>query len=327
MLNRLHYYFGNKYDSLLNNRFFVIEAKVTKDTLGISKDLEIVIANNISFVINSAAIVKHFGSYDTFRKTNVDIVNCLINFCLEYDKKLIQISTTSVSGNSLFDLATQKQTFNEDVYFTENKLYIGQPLDNVYIKTKFESEKLIFENIITKKLKALVLRVGNITNRFSDGKFQFNNTENAFANRLKFFLLIKCIPNYLRSSYIEFTPVDILADAIIRSIKFSNDNVSVLHLYNQNHLYMEKLVEFLYEENFKFVDDDYFTSLMKSKLNDEKNISNLSFILNDLDSNNKLVYDSKIKITNGISKKFLDKIGFSWPQITKEYIINLIKNI
>ena len=327
LLNRLHYYFGNKYDSLLNNRFFVIEAKVTKDTLGISKDLEIVIANNISFVINSAAIVKHFGSYDTFRKTNVDIVNCLINFCLEYDKKLIQISTTSVSGNSLFDLATQKQTFNEDVYFTENKLYIGQPLDNVYIKTKFESEKLIFENIITKKLKALVLRVGNITNRFSDGKFQFNNTENAFANRLKFFLLIKCIPNYLRSSYIEFTPVDILADAIIRSIKFSNDNVSVLHLYNQNHLYMEKLVEFLYEENFKFVDDDYFTSLMKSKLNDEKNISNLSFILNDLDSNNKLVYDSKIKITNGISKKFLDKIGFSWPQITKEYIINLIKNI
>ena len=327
LINRLHYYFDNKYDNLLNSRFFVIEATLTKNTLGISKDLEVVLADNISYVINSAAIVKHFGSYDLFRKTNVDIVNCLIDFCLEHDKKLIQISTTSVSGNSLFDLAAQKQTFSNDIYFTENKLYIGQPLDNVYIRSKFEAEKLILENIINKNLKALILRVGNITNRFSDGKFQFNSTENAFANRIKFFLSVKCIPNYLRSSYIEFTPVDILADSIVRSIKFSNDNISVLHLYNQNHLYMEKLVEYLLEEDFKFVDDEYFTSLIKSKVNDEKNISNLSFILNDLDKNHKLIYDSNIKITNGISKKFLDKIGFHWPQIPKDYIINLIKNI
>ena len=90
---------------------------------------------------------------------------------------------------------------------------------------------------------------------------------------------------------------------------------------------MEKLVEYLLEEDFKFVDDEYFTSLIKSKVNDEKNISNLSFILNDLDKNHKLIYDSNIKITNGISKKFLDKIGFHWPQIPKDYIINLIKNI
>lgn len=327
LINRLHYYFGNKYDNFLNNRFFVIESTLNKESLGISKDLEIVLADNISHVINSAAIVKHFGSYDTFKKTNVDIVNGLINFCLEYNKKLVQISTTSVSGNSLFDLASQKESFKEDVYFSENKLYIGQPLDNVYIKTKFEAEKLIFENTINKNLQALILRVGNITNRFSDGKFQFNNIENAFANRIKFFLSVKCVPNYLRSSYIEFTPVDILADAIVRSIKFSNDNISVLHLYNQNHLYMEKLVEFLSEKDFKFVDDSYFTSLLKSKVNNEKNFSNLSFILNDLDKNHKLIYDSNIKITNGLTKKFLDKIGFYWPQITKNYIINLIENI
>ncbi|MBR3003100.1 MAG: amino acid adenylation domain-containing protein [Clostridia bacterium] len=327
LLYKLHFYFGNQYDNLLNKRFFAIESKLDQNGLGISKELEAIIANDISHVINSAANVKHFGSYDLFKKTNVDIVIGLKDFCLRYNKKLIQISTTSVSGNSFFDLGNQKDYFKENKYFAENILYFGQPLDNLYIKSKFEAERIILENIVDNKLDALILRVGNITNRFSDGKFQYNYSENAFANRLKVFLEFNCIPNYLRSNYIEFTPVDFLADAIVRSIKFVNKDISILHLYNQNHLYLEKLVEFLDDHGLKFVDDNYFTSLIESKINNPKNVSSISFILNDLDKNNKLIYESKIKITNALSQQFLDTIGFKWPQIIKDYILKLINNI
>lgn len=63
--------------------------------------------------------------------------------------------------------------------FAENNLYVGQQLDNLYIKSKFEAEKNILSEI-PNGLNAQILRLGNITNRYSDGKFQINATENAF---------------------------------------------------------------------------------------------------------------------------------------------------
>lgn len=327
LLRRLNYYFGTKYDSLLNTRFFIFNSDLTKNDLAISESERDLLINEVSHVINSAAIVKHFGDYSIFKETNIDIVQNLINFCITYNKKLIQISTTSVSGNSLFDLASQTENFSSDVFFTETSLYIGQPLDNVYVRSKFEAEKLILENMLSHNLKALILRVGNITNRASDGKFQYNSSENAFVNRLKAFIYLKSIPEYLSNSYIEFTPVDDLAEAIVKSVEFVNDSISVLHLYNQNHVYLNKLIDFLPDKDIKFVDDKTFTNLLKSKISDSNNISNISFILNDLDTNHKLIYDSKIKINNIFSKSFLEKINFKWSKINKNYINNLLNNI
>ena len=90
---------------------------------------------------------------------------------------------------------------------------------------------------------------------------------------------------------------------------------------------MDKVVEFLTDYDLKFVNDEYFTALISSNLRNKNDISGSSFIINDLDKNNKLVYNSQIKITNKLSQEFLDEIGFDWPNITKNYIINLIKNI
>ena len=328
VLNRLHFYFGDKYDKLLGKRFFVIKSDLTKDKLGLtSEDLDL-LSEKISCVINSAAMVKHYGDYSTFEKINVTSVTKLINFCKKYNKQLIQISTISVSGNTLTDILNNPDGFDSDVDFAETDLYIGQSLENVYVRSKFEAEKLILEEISQNNLNALILRVGNITNRLTDGKFQSNPTENAFANKLKSFIKLSTVPDYILDNYIEFSPVDKVAEAIIKSIEYYSNNISVLHIYNPNHVYIKNFIQLLPEDlDINVVSEEEFNNFIKSILKDNSKKELISNILNDLDSNNKLVYDTHIKIKSEFSQKFLSQIGFTWPVIQKEYIKLLLKNL
>ena len=55
---------------------------------------------------------------------------------------------------------------------------------------------------ILEGLEACILRMGNLTSRFSEGKFQQNHFENAFVNRFKSILQIGFAPNYLLDGYV-----------------------------------------------------------------------------------------------------------------------------
>ena len=251
-----------------------------------------------------------------------------MDFCEKYNKKLVQISTISVSGNTLSDFAVNTNDFTSDIEFGESNLYIGQSMENVYVHSKFEAERLILEEIVSNKLDALILRIGNITNRFKDGKFQFNSSENAFANKLMAFMKIGAIPDYILDKYIEFSPVDYVSEAIIKSIEYANKKLSVLHIYNPNHVYINNFINLIPKKyNINVVSNLEFKHIINDLLkNDEKKYM-MSYILNDLNDENNLVYDTHIKIKSDFSQNFLKQIGFSWPIISKRYIENMLKNI
>ena len=127
--------------------------------------------------------------------------------------------------------------FNDDVdkndniiNFSERDLYINQDLSNIYIKTKFLAERLILENIQKNNLNAKIIRVGNITNRYSDGAFQINVSENAFINRIRSFIQIGSVPVSLKDIPIEFTPVDMCANAIVNLTRYKNP-FTVFHVF------------------------------------------------------------------------------------------------
>lgn len=42
--------------------------------------------NNIDVIINSAAIVKHYGNEEKFKKINVGLTEKLINICTKFNK-------------------------------------------------------------------------------------------------------------------------------------------------------------------------------------------------------------------------------------------------
>lgn len=325
LLKRLQYYFGNKYDKLMNIRIFAISSDITSEGLGLNIDTLTLLNKEASCVINSAAIVKHYGDYSDFEKINVNGVKNLINFCIKNNKELIQISTTSVSGNTLFDLAIDNNNFKEDIEFNETNFYIGQSLENVYVRSKFEAEKIIFENMFHNNLRALILRIGNITNRSTDGKFQPNASENAFLNRLKAFLELKCVPNYLKNIYIEFSPVDKVAEAIYKAICYSN-KFNVFHIYNPNHIYMEDLVQLLPENKLTFVEDEVFDKKLHNFMKKVSDTTSVSYLINDLNKDQHINYDNYIKIKNDFTTYFLNKSNFRWNKIDKDYIEKLLKN-
>ncbi len=59
--------------------------------------------DNIDIIINSAALVKHYGNYESFSNINIEGTKSVVNICKKYNKKLYHISTLSVSGLETID--------------------------------------------------------------------------------------------------------------------------------------------------------------------------------------------------------------------------------
>ncbi len=317
ILDALHFYCNSELDKFIDNRIIILKGDITKENFGLNTQIYNEIVNHVSIVINSSANVKHYGNFKNFEDINIGLTKKAIEFCEKYNKRFIQISTTSVSG---------EVNKNEKITFSENNLYIGQNLDNVYVKSKFEAERLILEHI-AKGLKAQILRLGNITNRYSDGKFQINPNENAFVKRIQSFIKLGIIPDYLLNAQLEFTPVDLCALAIISIMQNYVPDFSVFHLYNNNYITMKDFIEILrkYNINLKTVNDKEFDKIIKDALQDEDKKDILSGIINELNSDNNLEIHSNINILSEFSRSLLYTIDFNWSKIDNDYIEKYIQ--
>lgn len=304
----LKYYFDDKYDLLINKNIIPIEGDLSREKLGIDITTYKNLVTKVDTIINSASLVKHFGIYDLFYNSNVLSVKNLIDFAKESNSTLNHISTTSVSGNFLV-----KNNIEYD--YTENDFYIGQNYeDNAYVRTKFEAESLIFEEQ-KNGLNANIFRMGNIMPRIKDGKFQINKMDNAYYKRIKGFLELKYLPDNMKNQELEFTPVDSSAEAIIKLMPYNN---KVFHLLNNNTINISSFIKVAKNQNknIEFVSPKEFSDYIH-QINDD---SILDSFITDLDNNEELNYDTKIIINNELTNKYLKTLGFTWPNITEDYL-------
>lgn len=328
LLDKLHYYFGTIYDDLLNEKIFIVEGDITKPNFGL-KDAEFNdLASTIDIVINSAAKVAHFGKYEDFYKVNVLAVQNLIKFCNTNQARFYQISTLSVSGNSFADSYSTTQNFTEERMFDESTFNIGQTIENVYVKSKYEAEKLVLNSMLN-NTNSYILRVGNLMPRYSDGLFQENISENAYLNRLSAFINLKILPESIINSYLEFTPIDYCADAIIKIIQYPNNTNKIFNLFNHNHIYLTQLLQMLKELNYNInvINTNEFKNTIKNIINDTNKQHLISNLSNDFGENFDLNYTSNIKIKSDFTIEFLDKLDFKWPIIDINYIKYILKII
>lgn len=318
LIDKLHYYFGNIYDKILKEKVIIVEGNATHLELIDSKVLQ-EMKENVQAVINSAAYVKHFGKKEIFEQVNIHGVNKLIDFCKETNKRLIQISTISVSGNIIESGKTLISNVKEGTVFDETKLYVGQDIENVYVLSKFIAERNILESVINDNLDALIIRVGNLMGRYADGMFQKNISENAFINRIKTFANLGMIPENLKDIPLEFTPVDCTAKAIV---KLLNNNNIIYHVYNKNHVSVEHVKEVLNDMGYSiiYVTKQDMTKTIKEIIKSSTKNNSLSGIVQDLNKDKEIDYSSNIKVASDKTVKELDKHNFSWPNIDKEYI-------
>lgn len=328
----LNFYFKNIYDNEIGNRIKVIHGDIIKDNMGLSISDIHELSNNIDIVINSGAIVKHFGQKDLFENINVNGTKNVVDFCLNHKKRLLHISTISISGNGEKEETIEEtpENINDKKLFYETDIFINQNIKGIYTTTKYKAELIVLEAIYN-GLDAQILRLGNITNRYSDGLFQMNVEDNAFAKRLKSFCDMGAFPKYLLQHAIELTPVDLCANAIVKIAQFSS-TCNVLHIYNSKLLPISLLIDCLHYLGIEIeaVTDKLLQNIIMGILNDDKQKDILSGIIYDLDKSHRLIYTSNVRVKYDFSEKFLNTIGFYWKDIDFDYIIKYMhyfKNI
>lgn len=327
LYQKLNYYFGNKYDKLIDKRIIVLTGNITEPAFDLNQDNLLELANSVDVVINSAANVSHYGNYNDFYNTNVKSVKNIIDFCKSFNKKLYHISTTSVSGTKL-DTSFPMLNKQDIIKFDESSLYVGQNLDNVYIHSKFEAESLILD-AISKRLDGYILRMGNLMPRYKDGVFQENISSNAFINRIISFIKIGTIPDYILDEPIELTPVDYAAKAIYKIITNSNNTNRIFHLYNHKLINTSKIVNIAkrYNFNIEVLSEELFKEKINNILKSEKSNDLLANLSKDFDNDLHLDYKNDIILTSNFTIRYLRKTFFRWPKISNRYLIKFIKMI
>lgn len=324
---RLHekiiFYFGESYWNKYKNRIKVIQGDITKNNLDLDINDYKLLDASISSVINAGALVKHFGNSQLFNSINVLGTQNVVDFCKKTNKRLLHISTISVSGNGEKDetiIETPENIDNKKI-FKENSLFINQNISGVYTVSKYKAELIVLEAIYD-GLDAQILRMGNITNRYSDGLFQQNVEENAFAKRLKSFIEIGAFPDYLLPHSLELSPVDLCSDAVIKILE-NNSFCNIFHIYNSKLMPIKLLIKTLTNMKISLtaVTDELMSQILTGILNDNSKKDILSGIIHDIDSDMHLIYTSNVRIDFEFSEKYLNKIGFYWKDIDEQYII------
>ena len=318
--DKFNFYFPNENIDIYKNRLHLITGNILKDNFDLSNDEYTSLCETIDCVVNSAALVKHYGKYEDFYKINVRGSQKITDFCISNSIPLHYISTISVSGYGLVKCP--------DATFSEGDFYIGQNYkDNVYVKSKFEAEKYILNACKDTNLNATIYRIGNITNRFSDGAFQENANENSFLNRISAVINLHCLPNELLSFPIEFTPVDYCSNFIVSLLTkdIRENNLTVYHLFNQNYVTFDYLFNYLKSININIELCDIKT-FEKRILASNENYFGIIGYLSNITNNN----SNEVILNNNYTNLILKKLNLNWPQITEEYlqsVINyLIKN-
>ena len=313
----LKYYFGDRYESEINKRIIPIIGDIEQE--GLSDE----IPTDVKTVIHTAASVKHYGSYSYFNRVNTEGTAHVVAYAKKIGAKLIHISTLSVSGNSMADDFSVYRS-DEEKFFYETSLYIEQPLDNVYIHSKFEAERKVYDAML-EGLDARVIRVGNLTNRESDYMFQPNYTSNAFLTRVKAILEFGLFPDYLMSLYAEFSPIDKTAEGIVKIAQYA-DKQCVFHLNSNKVIYFERFLEVVHKLgiSMEVVSGAEFNRALQETIKKSNTEYIFEAFQNDMDEQGELVYDSNIRIKNEFTLWFLEKVGFEWNETDMEYISGYI---
>lgn len=308
----LFYYFSDDYAQLFGERIHVVLGDVTQP---IDENLP------IDTVFNCAAVVKHFSEGTLIEDVNIGGAQFCVDFCLKKNAQLVHISTASTRGLSVNGVP------NSNEVFTEQNLYMGQFLGNKYIYSKFMAERLILEAIASQGLRAKIMRVGNLSARSSDGEFQINFSTNSFMGRINVYNMLGCFPHDLRTSQVEFSPINEVAQAIIL-LASTPKECCVFHPYNIHTQFLGEVLKGLESitQKIEYVEMDEFDKAMEEAKSDPVRAKILSSLLAYQD----MAHGQKtgdVKRNNEYTTQVLYRLGFNWSATSFDYVERMLTAI
>ncbi len=307
----LKFYFPQIHPWVFNQKVMVVSGDITFEKFGLPEEEYRELRKKIDTVVHAAALVKHYGDFEEFRRTNILGVQNILQF--SKGKALFHISTTSVAG----DYAKQER---RNLHFNENSLDIGQNLGgNCYVESKLEAEKIILR-YIQDGFQTTIFRVGNLTGRYADGFFQMNIQDNKFYQILKSLIELSTIPKSVAKKDLEFTPVDLCSKAIVKLLLVEESIGKTFHLMNQHGIKIKNLTRMLFEMGYKvdIVRDEIFYQYLQERLR-ENNVDTLVGLVPDLQKG-VLHYHTSVKVDSRASIAALKQLDFEWSLIDEAYI-------
>ena len=301
----LFYYFENSFEALFGGRLRIVTGDVTDvlaPTIGVDT------------LINCAAVVKHFSEGTEIEDVNVGGTRHCVDFCLQTGARMIQISTASTRGMSVNGVPASDEIFNEQ------KLYMGQFLGNKYIHSKFIAERIVLEAVALRGLNAKIMRVGNLSARSTDGEFQANFNTNSFMGRLKVYNMLGCCPYEAHDSQVEFSPIDEVAEAIVR-LTATPPKCVVFHPYNNHAMLLGDVLSELrvVGEGVRFVEADEFVQALDKAKEDPKKAEQLSSLL-AYQNMTKGQKSADVARQNTYTMQVLYRLGYRWTPTSWDYL-------
>lgn len=309
----LFYYFSESYEELFGSRIYITEGDITSKS-----DFEKCLELPIDTVINCAANVKHFASGTQIEDINIGGVINGVEFSKEKGCKYVQVSTTSVAGESVDNLPPS------DTIVDEKTLYVGQALDNKYLSSKFIAERVVLE-AIANGLNGKIMRAGNLMARNDDGEFQINFETNGFINRIKAYGAIGTIPYSILGGEVELTPIDSTGRAIL-SLSRAPKECVLFHTYNNHNIYIADIIEIMNSVGFTIngAEEDEFKSAFGEAMEDESKQESISGLVTAVGMG-KGKGRALVPVINNYTIQVLYRLGFKWPLISDEYLKTFIE--
>ena len=311
----LYYYFGQSFKELFGKRLHVILGDVTEDLTEKCSMVNV----QWSMVFNCAAIVKHFSEGTEIEDVNIGGAQRCVDYCIKTGARLIHISTASTRG-----IWTGEP---KDEVFTEQRLYIGQDLNNKYIYSKFMAERLILEAVALHGLDAKIMRVGNLAARSTDGEFQANFSTNSFMGRIRVFNMLGCCSYAMAASKVEFSPINEVSRAIV-SLATAPKECTVFHPYNNHVQFLGDVLKGLSSvgEGVRFVELEEFNETMNRAKDDPQKASQLASLLAYADAaHGQRVTD--VTRNNDYTTQVLLRLGSSFSPTSWDYVERMLTAI
>ena len=304
------YYFEKDYRSLFGTRIRPVTGDITRP-----ESLEPL--RDIDMVFNCAANVKHFSKGTDIEDINYGGVKNLVAFCEKNGAYLVHVSTESVGG------LTPGQVPDT---LTEQMLFFGQLTDNQYVHSKFLAERHILEQMAEGKLRAKILRAGNLSPRAEDGEFQVNMNANASMGRMKALKMLGACPYMMLEGQMEFTPIDQAARAMVLLAQTPLENC-VFNVSNNHMVPMDDIftrLEKIDGKPLEYVEMAEFSRRMDAAQADPAKARILAPLV---------AYQQSAAETEGVetlastvfTMQVLHRLGFRWDHTSSEYVDMIFK--
>jgi fengycin family lipopeptide synthetase D len=310
---RMAFYFGTEILQKMTGRVKCVEGDLSLENIGIHPQTIDELKANVDSIIHCGGDVRHYGEREHFQKVNVQSTKYLLHLAEETNARFHYVSTLSVAGHAENDP-------NEFEFF-ESDFDRGQMLDNVYLESKFQAEKIVRE-AMEKGMRATIYRVGNLVGNSRTGKFQYNINENAFYRLLKGIFLSKTAPKI--HTYIDLTPVDYCSLAITELAYRENTIGQTMHICNPIQVNWEQFIHRLKTFGYDIVlmnEEEYMDKFFTTNLTLEDQQA-LELIIPLLES----VEEKSLSVPScEYTGMYLHGMNIHCVEPTQEYISLLLK--